>query len=121
MPYETGARVKLIRDVQITGGVPATGGGSAGPLFLGAGATGVVAGAAEAAGGAVEGALADFDRRFAAGRFDGHTTGLMEGIRRQIVSLGATVPGAGGGIRYRVRFENGFVLDGIEEDALAPA
>ncbi|KRA80243.1 hypothetical protein ASE09_19290 [Streptomyces sp. Root66D1] len=121
MPYETGAKVKLTRDVQITASGMAAGAGAPGPLFLAEGLDGVVAGSAKARGGMFQDDIAAFEKQVRDGRFHGYGTGLVEQIREQLARHGAYDAGAGTGIAYRVRFANGFVLDGLDEDALTRA
>ncbi|MCG6495510.1 hypothetical protein [Kitasatospora sp. A2-31] len=121
MPYEPGAKVKLTRDTQVTGDGTAGRAGLPGPLFLAQGLEGVVTGVAAGAGGAAEAALAAFDQQIGGARFDGFTTHLLDNLRQQVIGNGASAAGAGSRTRYRVRFVNGFVLDGLEEDWLAGA
>ncbi|MFI8320545.1 hypothetical protein [Streptomyces sp. NPDC085529] len=123
MPYEVGAQVRLVRDVQV-GGSDTTGRiGSPGPLFLAEGLRGVVTGSApREARGTAQDALAEFDRRVGGQRFDAHAAGLLGNLREQILRQGAVDSGgAGAGTGYQVRFENGFVLHGLAEDCLARA
>ncbi|MFF4380997.1 hypothetical protein [Kitasatospora sp. NPDC001547] len=122
MPYETGATVRLTRDVQVT----AQAAGLPGPLFLAEGLLGIVTGSAQqeaGGGGAAQAALASFDQQMRGARFDGFTSHVMNDIRQKFIQAGATDTGSGPGARtrYRVRFENGFVLDGLEEGSLARA
>ncbi|MGW4892900.1 hypothetical protein ACWEQL_11675 [Kitasatospora sp. NPDC004240] len=115
MPYEIGAKVRLTRDVQVTADGTAARLDVPGPLFLAQGLTGVVTGSAKEAGGASQDMLASFEQQIRGARFDSFTAGLMDDIRQRIIAAGASAPGAGARIGYRVRFENGFVLDGLEE------
>ncbi|MEW2416388.1 hypothetical protein AB0953_22055 [Streptomyces sp. NPDC046866] len=122
MPYETGAKVKLTREVQVTSDGTAAGAGFAGPLFLAEGLEGIVTGSAGEAGGfAREHEV--LDQQIREGRLKGFTADLVEQLRQQVVgqALYGTGAGVGTGIRYRVRFENGFVLDGLGEDCLTAA
>ncbi|MDX2297395.1 MULTISPECIES: hypothetical protein [Streptomyces] len=123
MPYEVGAQVRLVRDVQVGGSGTAGRTGSPGPLFLAEGLRGVVTGSApREAGGRAQDALAEFDRRVGGQRFDAHAAGLLGNLRDQILRQGAVDSGgAGAGTGYQVRFENGFVLHGLAEDFLARA
>ncbi|MFD4659538.1 hypothetical protein ACFWP2_28375 [Kitasatospora sp. NPDC058444] len=120
MPYEIGAKVKLTRDVQVATGGAAAGTGSPGPLSLAGGLTGIVTGSAQEAGHVSPDALASFDQQTRGVRLDAFTAGLIGDLRQRIVEAGAFGPG-GGGTRYKVRFENGFVLDGLEEGLLTGA
>ncbi|XIE77171.1 hypothetical protein AB6O49_00315 [Streptomyces sp. SBR177] len=119
MSYEIGARVRLVKDVQVTDGDPAAGTGLPGPLFLAEGLQGVVTAAVREAGGSGPDHLAMFEEQIRGVRLDGHASALIDGLRQQIVQSGRS--GAGGGVRFRygVRFENGFVLHGVEEDWLS--
>ncbi|MFD7977348.1 hypothetical protein [Streptomyces sp. NPDC059071] len=121
MPYETGAKVRLTRDVQVTGNDAAAGAGGPGPLFLAEGLQGVVTGSARAAGGMAQDALASFDQQVGGQRFDGFTTALIGDLRQRLIQQGAFDAVVGDRIGYRVRFENGFVLDGLQEDCLTRA
>ncbi|TYC66585.1 hypothetical protein EH183_42105 [Streptomyces sp. CB01881] len=122
MPYETGAKVKLTRDVQVTADDTAARIGLPGPLSLTEGLEGIVTGSAkEARGGMAQDALAAFDQQVRPGQFDAFTAGLLDNLRQQIIRHGAFDAGAGARVRYTVRFENGFVLDGLEEDWLTRA
>lgn len=131
MTYETGAMVRLTRDVQVTGDGSAGRGGLPGPLFLAEGLEGLVTHVAKESGGgasaAVQAALAEFDRTVRGSQFTGFTGHLVDDLRDRIARQGG--PGAGGAagagagarVTYRVRFVNGFVLDGIDEDVLTRA
>ncbi|MER7755191.1 hypothetical protein [Kitasatospora sp. NPDC097643] len=121
MPYETGARVRLTRDVQLTADDAAARTGLPGPLFLAEGLSGVVTGSAMEAGGPAQDGLAAFDQQIRGGRYDSFTNSLIDNLRQQVVRHSAYDAGAGARIRYRVRFENGFVLAGLEEDWLTGA
>ncbi|MEU6622640.1 hypothetical protein ABZ926_18005 [Streptomyces litmocidini] len=121
MPYETGAKVRLTRDVQVTADDTAARSGLPGPLFLAEGLRGVVTGAAERTGGGVQDPLAAFDHEVRGVRFDPFAAGLIDDLRQRVIRHGASGGGAGGRIGYRVRFENGFVLDGLREDWLTGA
>ncbi|MFE5559871.1 hypothetical protein [Streptomyces sp. NPDC056544] len=121
MPYETGAKVKLIRDVQLTANDTAARIGFPGPLCLAEGLEGIVTGSAKEAGGVAQDGLAEFERRVRGVQFDGHTAGLIDSLRQQIIRHGGLDSGVGAQIRYRVRFENGFVLGGLEEGWLTEA
>ncbi|MFE5791850.1 hypothetical protein ACFQ8C_04645 [Streptomyces sp. NPDC056503] len=129
MPYETGAMVRLTRDVQVTPDGAAARGGLPGPLFLAEGLEGLVTNVAKEAGGgstAVQAGLAEFDRIVGNSRFTGFTAHMVDDLRQRMVQqvgYGSGAAGAGGGTRvaYRVRFVNGFVLDGLEEDSLTRA
>ncbi|RKT09756.1 hypothetical protein BX285_6860 [Streptomyces sp. 1114.5] len=121
MPYEIGAKVKLTRDVQVTADDTAARSGLPGPLSLAAGLAGIVSGSAQEAGGAATNWVAAFDREVRPGQLQGFAAGLVQNLRQQVVAQGGHDGGVGARIRYRVRFENGFVLDGIEEDWLAGA
>ncbi|WP_395297425.1 hypothetical protein ACF9IK_31270 [Kitasatospora hibisci] len=129
MPYEPGAKVKLTRDARVTGAGTAGGTGLPGPLFPARGLEGVVTGVAEGTGGVARDALAPFDRPIGGARYDGFTTHLLDNLRQQVIPNGAFAVGAwtwawawaGPRTAYRVRFVNGFVLDGLEEDRPAGA
>ncbi|MGW6705075.1 hypothetical protein ACWGDE_09300 [Streptomyces sp. NPDC054956] len=121
MPYETGAKVKLARDVQLTANDTAARIGFPGPLCLAEGLEGIVTGSAEEAGGMAQDGLAEFERRVRGVQFDGHTAGIIDNLRQQIIRHGGLDAGVGDRIRYRVRFENGFVLGGLEEGWLTEA
>ncbi|KPI05632.1 hypothetical protein OV450_3950 [Actinobacteria bacterium OV450] len=122
MPYETGAKVKLTRDVQLTAEGTAARTGFPGPLWLAEGLAGIVTGsAAEAGGGLAQEGLAEFERSVGGVQFDGFTAGVIDNLRQQIIRQGGLAAGAGGQIRYTVRFENGFVLGGLEEGCLTRA
>ncbi|MFF2774171.1 hypothetical protein ACFVU3_04610 [Streptomyces sp. NPDC058052] len=121
MLYGTGARVRLTRDVQVTGDDMAARPGVAGPLFLVEGLTGVVMKAAEGLGGALGAGLAEFEQRIRDGQFQGPAADMVEGLREQLVRQGAYGAAMGTRVRYKVRFDNGFVLDGIEEGWLTEA
>ncbi|MFI1170167.1 hypothetical protein [Streptomyces melanogenes] len=121
MPYETGAKVKLTRDVQVTANDTAPRVGYPGPLFLAEGLVGIVTGAAKESGGYAQEQLALLDQQIRAGHLPGDATLLLEQLRQQIFGPAAYGAGAGSQLRYRVRFENGFVLDGLGEDWLAQA
>ncbi|MFE0337903.1 hypothetical protein [Streptomyces sp. NPDC058955] len=123
MPYEVGAQVRLVRDVQVGGTDTAGRIGLPGPLFLAEGLRGVVTGRAQVeARGMAQDALAEFDRQVGGQRYDAHTTGLLGHVREQIIRHGAVGSGgAGARVGYQVRFENGFVLHGLEEDSLSRA
>ncbi|MEV7021790.1 hypothetical protein [Kitasatospora sp. NPDC093558] len=116
MAYETGARVRLTRDFQVTaaGSVP-------GPLCLAEGLAGIVVGSTKEAGGVDQDRLASFDQQMRGYRFDGFAASLVEDLRQKVTRLGAFDAGAGGRTTYRVRFDNGFVLGGLEEDWLTGA
>ncbi|WP_327732975.1 hypothetical protein OG749_02985 [Streptomyces nojiriensis] len=121
MPYETGAKVKLTRDVQLTANDTAARIGFPGPLCLAEGLEGIVTGSAKEAGGVAQDGLAEFERRVRGVQFDGHTAGIIDNLRQQIIRHGGLDAGVGAQIRYRVRFENGFVLGGLEEGWLTEA
>lgn len=122
MPYETGAKVKLARDVQVSAHDGVGRSGFPGPLFLAEGLAGIVAGSATQAGGVGgQDALASFDQQVRGIRTDPFTAGLLDDLRQRVVQHSAFDGGGGSRIRYRVRFENGFVLDGLEEDWLTRA
>ncbi|MFE5584032.1 hypothetical protein [Kitasatospora sp. NPDC056531] len=121
MPYEIGAKVKLTRDVQVTADGTAAGTGFPGPLFLAGGLAGIVTGSATEAGGASQSMLASFEQQVRGVRLDGFAAGLVEDLRQRVIGLGAVDAGVGAQIRYRVRFENGFVLGGLEEGWLTGA
>ncbi|MEV6201799.1 hypothetical protein AB0M64_17745 [Streptomyces sp. NPDC051771] len=130
MTYETGAMVRLTRDVQVTGDGSAGRGGLPGPLFLAEGLEGLVTHVAKESGGgasaAVQAALAEFDRTVRGSQFTGFTGHLVDDLRERIVRQGGSGgagagAGAGARVTYRVRFVNGFVLDGLDEDCLTRA
>ncbi|MER6400752.1 hypothetical protein ACFWA9_35700 [Kitasatospora sp. NPDC059973] len=121
MPYEIGAKVRLTRDVQVSADGMTAGTGLPGPLFLAGGLTGIVSGSAVQAGGASPDMLASFDQQVRGSRFDSFTAGLIDDLRQRVIGMGAVGAGAGARTRYTVRFENGFVLGGLEEDWLAGA
>ncbi|MFB7471654.1 hypothetical protein [Kitasatospora sp. NPDC056184] len=118
MPYSAGANVRLTREVQVTAGGAAAGAGSPGALFLAEGLVGIVTGVANEARGAAQAALAEFDQQVRGSHFSGFTAHVVDGLRQQIIQQGAFDTGAGARAQYRVRFENGFVLDGLDEDCL---
>lgn len=125
MPYATGTKVKLAKDVQVTANDTAVRIGLPGPLFLAEGLKGVVAGSTQDTGGVAQNALARFDEQLRGVQLQGFAADLVGNLRQQVVQYEAanTGPSTGGGTRtrYRVRFENGFVLDGIEEGWLTEA
>ncbi|MFF3621024.1 hypothetical protein [Streptomyces sp. NPDC002467] len=121
MPYETGAKVKLTRDVQVTANDTPGRVGFAGPLWLAEGLQGVVTGSATEAGSMTQQALAEFEQQVRGVRFDGFTAGVIDNLRQQIIQHGGLGAGVGAQIRYKVRFENGFVLGGLEEGWLTQA
>ncbi|MFJ9445924.1 hypothetical protein ACIRRH_29315 [Kitasatospora sp. NPDC101235] len=121
MPYETGAKVRLTRDVQVTADGTAARTGFPGPLFLAEGLQGIVTGSAKEAGGVAQDHLASFDQQIRGRQFDPFAAGLIENLRQQVIQHSGYDGGAGARIRYKVRFENGFVLDGLEEDWLTGA
>ncbi|MFI1106304.1 hypothetical protein [Streptomyces melanogenes] len=121
MPYETGARVKLAKDVQVTTTDTAFRIGFPGPLFLAEGLGGIVTGSAKEAGGFAQEQAALLDEQIRIARLTSNAASLIEQIRQQVFGPGAYDAGAGARIRYRVRFENGFVLDGLDEDSLTKA
>ncbi|MFJ7068146.1 hypothetical protein [Streptomyces sp. NPDC101115] len=121
MPYETGAKVRLTRDVQVTGNTAAAGTSGPGPLYLAEGLQGVVTGSARGAGGPAQEALASFDQQLGANRFDSFTTAMLDDLRQRLIRQGAFDSVVGDRVGYRVRFENGFVLDGLQEDWLTRA
>ncbi|MGW0885191.1 hypothetical protein [Streptomyces sp. NPDC002671] len=123
MPYEIGAKVKLTRDVQVTADGTAARIGFPGPLFLAGGLAGIVTdtGLAKEAGGASQDMLANFDQQIRDVRLEGFAAGLVEDLRQRVIGPGAFDAGVGAQIRYRVRFENGFVLGGLEEGWLTGA
>ncbi|MER5740720.1 hypothetical protein ABT117_34345 [Streptomyces sp. NPDC002262] len=118
MPYETGAKVRLTRDVRVTGE------GSPGPLSLAEGLEGFVEGFTEgtSSGGVAQSALDEVERISRAAQLTGFSAAMMDQVRQQVTRHAAAyAPGAGGRAGYRVRFVNGFVLDGVDEDALTRA
>jgi len=121
MPYETGAKVKLTRDAQVTGVDTVARMGFPGPLFLAEGLTGTVTGVAKEAGGAAQDYLASFEQQIRGSQFDSFTAGLVDDLRQRVIRHSAYGAGGVARIRYRVRFENGFVLDGLEEEWLTGA
>ncbi|MFF4011769.1 hypothetical protein [Streptomyces sp. NPDC001717] len=121
MPYETGAKVKLTRDVQVTANDTPGRIGFAGPLYLAEGLAGIVTDSATEAGGAAQAGLAEFERQIRGAQFDGFTTGVIDNLRQRIIQHGGLDTGVGAQIKYRVRFENGFVLGGLEEGWLTEA
>lgn len=122
MPYEIGAKVRLTRDVQVTPDGMAAGMGLPGPLFLAEGLAGVVTGSAKEAGGVSPDMLAGFEQQLRDGRFGSHTPGLLDDLRQRVVGMAlGTGAGVGTQTRYKVRFENGFVLGGLEEGWLTGA
>ncbi|MFF8837619.1 hypothetical protein [Streptomyces sp. NPDC015130] len=122
MPYETGAKVKLTRDVQVTANDTAGRIGFPGPLCLAEGLVGVVTGSAnEAGGGLAQDGLAEFERQVRGAQFDAFTAGVIDNLRQQIIQRGGIDAGVGTQIRYRVRFDNGFVLGGLDEGWLTAA
>ncbi|MGW0771706.1 hypothetical protein [Streptomyces sp. NPDC002676] len=121
MPYEAGTRVMLTRDVQVTADDTATRGGVPGPLFLAEGLAGTVMGSTTEAGRAGQDYLASFDQQIRGHRFDAFAASLIDDLRQNVARVGAVNAGAGARTTYRVRFDNGFVLDGLEEGWLARA
>ncbi|MDY0816195.1 hypothetical protein [Kitasatospora purpeofusca] len=119
MPYEIGAKVKLTRDVAVTADGRAAGPGSPGALSLATGLTGTVTGAAQDSGSAAEALRASFEEQLRGARLDSFAAGLVDGLRQRVIA--ATAPGTGTGTGYRVRFDNGFILDGLDESSLTPA
>ncbi|MFE1905989.1 hypothetical protein ACFW96_20325 [Streptomyces gardneri] len=118
MPYETGAKVRLTRDVQVTADDTAARRGLPGPLYLAEGLGGVVTGVTQESGGGAQDQLADFDQRFRDSRFEPHAARFIGELRQHLVRQGGFDAGVGTRTKYRVRFENGFVLSGVEEDWL---
>ncbi|MFF2350626.1 hypothetical protein ACFVVL_12660 [Kitasatospora sp. NPDC058115] len=120
MPYDTGARVKLTREVQLTAHGTATAGGFPGALFLAEGLTGVVIEVGKGVGGVAQDHLAAFDHQVRGSHLSGFAAGLVDDLRQQVIRMSAHGPGAGARSTYKVRFDNGFVLDGLDEDRLTP-
>ncbi|GAA1388279.1 hypothetical protein GCM10009639_14570 [Kitasatospora putterlickiae] len=118
MAYDTGARVRLTREVQVTAHGTAAGGGFPGALFLAEGLAGIVTGVEQGSGGVAQDRLASFDEQVR--HLPGLTAGLFEDLRQQAIRAGVFGSGAGTRTSYKVQFANGFVLDGLEEDWLAP-
>ncbi|MFE9633526.1 hypothetical protein [Streptomyces sp. NPDC006463] len=121
MPYETGAKVKLTRDVQVTANDSAMRIGFPGPLFLAEGLGGIVTGTAKEASGFAQEQVAFFEQQIRDAQLKGFAASLVEQFRQQVIGHGVYGAGVGTQIRYRVRFENGFVLDGLAEDSLTGA
>ncbi|MEE1788606.1 hypothetical protein PUR71_37750 [Streptomyces sp. SP17BM10] len=120
MPYEAGTRIRLTREAQVTAGDSATRGGVPGPLFLAEGLAGTVMGSTTE-GGRGQDHLASFDQHVRGHRFDAFAASLIDDLRQNVARLGAFDAGAGARTTYRVRFDNGFVLDGLEEGWLTQA
>ncbi|MBO1416454.1 hypothetical protein [Streptomyces sp. FH025] len=76
---------------------------------------------AQEAGGPVQDHLASFDQQLRNARLDGFAASLVGDLRQQLVQAGGAGTGAGARTTYRVRFENGFVLGGLEEARLTSA
>jgi hypothetical protein len=121
MPYETGAKVKLTRDAQVTADGASSGTGFPGPLFLAEGLKGIVTDVTREAGGVAQDNLALFEQQVRGAQLDGFAAGLVEGLRQRVVQAGGVDTGIGARITYKVRFENGFVLNGLAEDWLTEA
>ncbi|MFB8238719.1 hypothetical protein ACFC58_19410 [Kitasatospora purpeofusca] len=123
MPYPIGAKVKLTRDVPVTADGRAAGIGFPGPLSLATGLTGTVTGAGQASTGTADALRASFEEQLRGARLDSFATALVDDLRQRVIAATApgAGPGAGTGTSYRVRFDNGFVLDGLDESALTPA
>ncbi|MFD8416159.1 hypothetical protein ACFV2Q_31175 [Streptomyces sp. NPDC059650] len=121
MPYEIGAKVRLTRDVQITANDAPVRIGFPGPLFLGEGLEGIVTGAGQAASSFAQEQVAMFDQQIRQVQLTGFAASLVEQFRQQVVGHGSYDAGVGSQTRYKVRFENGFVLDGLGEDGLTRA
>ncbi|OAR25245.1 hypothetical protein A8W25_06240 [Streptomyces sp. ERV7] len=121
MPYETGATVKLARDVQVSANDTAVRVGFPGPLFLAEGLEGIVTGATKEATGFAQQQAALLDQQIRAALLAGFAADLVDQLRRQIIGHGAYDAGVGAQITYKVRFANGFVLDGLGEDWLTEA
>ncbi|MFJ2864025.1 hypothetical protein [Kitasatospora sp. NPDC087314] len=121
MPYEAGTRVRLTRDAQVTTGDTVTRGGVPGPLFLAEGLAGTVMGSTTEVGRAGQDHLASFDQQVRGHRFDAFAASLIDDLRQNVARLGAFDAGASARTTYRVRFDNGFVLDGLEEGWLTQA
>ncbi|WP_030396187.1 hypothetical protein [Kitasatospora purpeofusca] len=124
MSYAIGARVKLTRDVPVTADGRAAGLGAPGPLSLAGGLVGTVTGAGPASAGTTgtaDALRASFEEQVRGARLDSFATALVDDLRQRVIA--ATGPGAGfaPGTGYRVRFDNGFILDGLDESALTPA
>nr|BEK70075.1 hypothetical protein KPHV_73020 [Kitasatospora purpeofusca] len=132
MSYAIGARVKLTRDVPVTADGRAAGLGATGPLSLAGGLAGTVTGADQASAGTTgtaDALRASFEEQVRGARLDSFATALVDDLRQRVIAatgpgtgFGAgagTAPGTGTG--YRVHFDNGFILDGLDESALAPA
>ncbi|MFJ6385129.1 hypothetical protein ACIQI7_34635 [Kitasatospora sp. NPDC092039] len=116
MPYETGATVRLTREVQVTEKGTA---GLPGPLFLGEGLMGIVTGSAQEASTAASEHVALFDEQVRGFQFDASASYLINDLRQKVIRASGGGAGSGTQTLYRVRFENGFVLDGLEEGWLA--
>ncbi|MFJ8622287.1 hypothetical protein ACIRD3_05515 [Kitasatospora sp. NPDC093550] len=121
MPYEIGAKVKLTGDVQVTPDDPAGRSGLPGPLFLSEGLGGIVTGVAQEAGGPAQDHLASFDQQVRGGHLDAFAASLVEDLRQKLIGAVGAGTGVGTRFTYKVRFENGFVLGGLEEARLASA
>ncbi|WP_328953449.1 hypothetical protein [Kitasatospora purpeofusca] len=121
MPYAIGARVKLTRDVPVTADGRTAGTGSPGPLSLATGLTGTVTGAAQDSGGTADALRASFDEQLRGARLDSFAAGLVDDLRQRVIAATAPGTGTGTGTSYRVRFDNGFILDGLDESSLTPA
>ncbi|MEK2494847.1 hypothetical protein WN990_35420 [Kitasatospora purpeofusca] len=133
MSYAIGARVKLTRDVPVTADGRAAGPGATGPLSLAGGLAGTVTGAsagqssAGTTGTTADALRAGFEEQVRGARLDSFASALVDDLRQRVIA--ATGPGTGFGAgtapgtstSYRVRFDNGFVLDGLDESALTPA
>ncbi|MFF8770641.1 hypothetical protein [Kitasatospora sp. NPDC015120] len=119
MPYDTGSRVRLTREVQVTAHGTAAGGGFSGALFLAEGLAGIVTGVTQGSAGAAQDHLAAFDQQLRGGQLPSFAAGLVDDLRQQVVRMSLHGTAAGARTTYKVQFANGFVLDGLEEDWLA--
>ncbi|BFV60439.1 hypothetical protein KCMC57_up55430 [Kitasatospora sp. CMC57] len=92
MAYASGARVRLTRDVQVTGDDTAARTGRPGPLFLAEGLAGVVTGSTKEAGGVPQDNLASFEQAARGGQFDSFTAGLIDDLHQRVIRMGVSDP-----------------------------
>ncbi|MFF9339926.1 hypothetical protein ACF1CG_09230 [Streptomyces sp. NPDC014773] len=94
MPYETGAKVRLTRDVRVTGE------GSPGPLSPAEGLEGFIEGSAKGApaGGFGQSSIAEAERLARGSQLTGFSAALMDQVRQQVTRHAAAYDaGAGAG------------------------
>ncbi|MFF7454450.1 hypothetical protein [Kitasatospora sp. NPDC008115] len=113
--------MRLTREVQVTAHGAAAGGGFPGALFLAEGLTGIVTAVSQGSAGAYQDHLAAFEQQVRGSHLSGFAAGMVDDLRQQVIRMSLQGTGAGARTTYKVRFDNGFVLDALEEDWLAAA